>query len=155
VLPPDVKAFEYRDGVFLCSFEAAMPLATTLRMMLEQIAMNRQAGEGKSQKMEMLYAYLSGNEFRARIEAIADAFSAMQRELAVERKAYEKIWAGREKLLQSAMKNTTGLYGDIQGISGASLPEFESFGAKALEELATEETARAPRSSMKAPEGFF
>ena len=56
--------------------------------------------EGRSDKMEMLYNYLSGSEFRRRIEGIAEAFTTMQDDLAAEKRAMMKLWSKREKQLE-------------------------------------------------------
>ena len=40
----------------------------------------------------------------------------MNDSLKKERIAYEKIWAEREKQIQKVIKNTVGVYGDLNGI---------------------------------------
>lgn len=57
------------------------------------------------------------------------------RELADERQAFElevarKIDAEREKHIQRIALNTAGMYGDVRGIIGTSLPEIEVFELK-------------------------
>lgn len=37
----------------------------------------------------------------------------------------QKIWAKRDKQIQRILDNTVGMYGDMQGIIGASLPEIK------------------------------
>ncbi len=69
----------------------------------------------------MLFHYLTGVEFRQRVEAIVEAFSDMKTELDKERRMYERSWAKREKQLQVVLLNTTGMHGDLQGIIGPSL----------------------------------
>jgi hypothetical protein len=93
----------------------------------------RQSAEGVQTKAELVYAYLSGPQFRQRIEAIAEAFATLQDDLNKERKAITRIWAKREEQLNRVMCGTTGLYGDLQGIAGASLPELEAFELPKLE----------------------
>lgn len=72
--------------------------------------------------MEALYQYLSGTEFKQKIEGIVDAFAAMQEQLNQERRAMEKHWRKRERQIQRVIKNTVGLYGDMQGIIGGQIP---------------------------------
>jgi hypothetical protein len=45
----------------------------------------------RSEKMECLYRYLAGDQFRSRIEATVEAFIALQRGLDGERGAMERI----------------------------------------------------------------
>lgn len=68
--------------------------------------------------MEILYAYLSGIEFRQRVEAIVEAFVSMQEDLQEERRSTERRWAKREKTIQRVITNTSGMYGDLQGLVG-------------------------------------
>lgn len=42
------------------------------------------------------------------------------------------IWAKRDKQIERVIKNVSGMYGDMQGIIGASLPEIRSLELKAL-----------------------
>ena len=73
--------------------------------------------------MEVLYSYLTGIEFKQRVEAIVEAFSSMDEGLKKERLAYEKIWSEREQQLKKVMKNTIGMYGDLSGL--VALPQIK------------------------------
>lgn len=117
VLPEDVKTFKYRDGVWVCDIKLAIALATALRANLEAITREKAMAEGKDAKMEVIYAYLTGVEFRQRVEAIVEAFSNMKSGLEKEKLAYQKIWAEREKQIQKVINNTIGLYGDLSGLA--------------------------------------
>jgi hypothetical protein len=77
--------------------------------------------------MEMLYSYLSGSQFKLRVESIVSAFSCLKVDLDKERTAMQRMWQKREKEIERVMLNTTGMYGDLEGIMGASaLPEIQS-----------------------------
>jgi hypothetical protein len=92
-----------------------------LREQLIQVAYARAAFEGKSEKMELLYQYLAGEEFRQRVEAIVEALEAMQSQIQRERRAMEKQWAEREKQIQRVIGSTSSMYGALQGILGGGL----------------------------------
>lgn len=68
---------------------------------------------------------MSGTEFKQRIEGIVEAFVAMQTQVNKERRAMEKQWKEREKQIERVIKNTVGLYGDMQGIVGGKIPEIQ------------------------------
>ena len=70
-----------------------------------------------------MYDYLSGPQFRQRIEAIVESFAAMKEDLEAEKRAIEKAWAKRETQITRVLKNTAGMYGDLQGIIGTALPD--------------------------------
>ena len=74
--------------------------------------------------MEMVYQYLTGPQFRHRIDVIVEKFTDMQSDR--ERKAMVRVWAKREEQLKSVIDSSAGLYGDLQGIAGRALPEIDS-----------------------------
>jgi hypothetical protein len=116
VLPEGVKGIALRDGVWVCDIKFATSIAAALRHSLEAVSRERAMSVGKNDKMEILYTYLTGTEFKQRIEAIVEAFSAMDDSLKKERIAYERIWSEREKQIQRVIKNTVGIYGDLSGV---------------------------------------
>jgi hypothetical protein len=76
--------------------------------------------------MNMIYDYLTGNEFRMHVEAIIEGFTAMQVQLKKEQRSMERIWKEREKQIESVLKNTSQFYGAIKGIAGAALPTISA-----------------------------
>ena len=70
--------------------------------------------------------------FCQRAEAIVEAFSTMQVDLAAEKKAIQRQWAKREIQIDKVMQSTVGMYGDLQGIAGKSLQEIEGLDLAAL-----------------------
>jgi hypothetical protein len=132
-LPKDMTGIGQINGVWVTDFTLAIGLAEALRVTLIEVAKAKTSAEGKSSKMEMLYEYLSGPEFRQQIEGIVEAFVSMKKDLDAEKRAMEKIWAKREKQIERVVKNTGRMYGSLQGIVGSTLPELESLELKALE----------------------
>ncbi|MFO0914945.1 MAG: DUF2130 domain-containing protein [Pirellulales bacterium] len=131
-LPKDVDTFDHMDGIWVTSPRTVIPVAIALRHSLIELATARQAGEGQQTKMEMVYQYLTGPRFRQRVQAIVEAFSSMQEDLAKEKKAIMKQWAKREEQIERVMQATVGMYGDLQGIAGKSLQEIEGLDLAAL-----------------------
>jgi hypothetical protein len=125
-LPEGIARFGQVDGVWVTDPLSALPLAAALRQQLLQLERERQASTGKTVKMEMLYSYLAGNEFKGRVEGIVEAFTSLQDQLQRERRAMEKNWKEREKQIERVIKNTVGLYGDMQGIIGGQIPTIDA-----------------------------
>lgn len=119
ILPVDAKekGFIFRDGVWICDIKMFLALATALRMNLYASARERAMSAGKKENMEILYNYLTGVEFKQRVEAIVEAFSNMKTGLEKEKTAFQKIWAEREKQIGKVINNTVGLYGDLSGLA--------------------------------------
>lgn len=131
-LPKDLETFDMVDGVWITHPRTVLPVAMILRQSMLDIAIARKANDGQHTKMEMIYQYLTGSRFRLRVEAIVEAFSTMQEDLNKERKVIMKQWSKREQQIESVMGSTIGMYGDLQGIAGKSLPEIEGLELKAL-----------------------
>ena len=125
-LPEGVKTFGQLDGVWVASVAAYIPLAMTLRQQLVQVTFARSASEGKSEKMEMVYEYLSGDAFRHKVEAIVETFVGMQEQLNKEKRAYARLWKEREKQIERIIENTAGMYGDVRGLIGSAVPEIQA-----------------------------
>jgi len=125
-LPDDIKGFGIRHGVWILESQYVIPLVSTLRFHLLELAKTKNSLIGRDQKMEYLYQYLSGNQFKNRIESIVTAFSEMQSDLASERRAMERIWRKRGQEIERVIENTAGMYGDLQGIVGAGLPTIQA-----------------------------
>ena len=123
-LPEEVKGFVFRDGVWICDVKVMTALAVALRMNLISIANEKAMAVGKNEKMETLYSYLTGVEFKQRVEAIMEAFTCMEEGLRKERVAFEKIWSEREKQIKKVVSNTVGMYGDLSGL--VTLPQIKN-----------------------------
>ena len=123
-LPKGCTRFAIVDGVIVTDFACAAAVAGLVRANLLQLAQTRSAVINKDQKMELLYRYLSGVEFRQRVEAIVEAFERMRADLDQERRAAERQWAKRTKQIESVTFNISGMYGDLQGLV-PSLPSIE------------------------------
>jgi len=121
-LPPDISRFGQVDGIWVCDPLSAIPLAAVLRVQLIAVDQERTVFIGKNEKMEALYQYLAGSEFKQKIEGIVEAFTSMQDQLNKERRSMGRVWKQREKEIERVIKNTVGLYGDMQGIIGGRIP---------------------------------
>ena len=121
-LPDGIVEFGRIDGVWVAGLRAWPALALALREQLIEVAFAHAAADGKHEKMEFLYRYLSGDQFRRRIEAMVEGFAALQTGLNRERVAMERIWKEREKQIERVLANTAGMYGEVRGIVGSSVP---------------------------------
>jgi hypothetical protein len=132
-MPQGTSGIIYRDGVWVCDIKLATSIAELLRNTLQTVAKEKSLSIGKDEKMELLYRYLTGTEFKQRIEAIVEAFSGMKSDLDKEKIYFEKIWTQREKQIQKVIKNTVGIYGDLSGV--VQLQKIESLELPESKEL--------------------
>jgi hypothetical protein len=115
-LPRGCTRLTFTDGIVVTDFACAVALAAVLRANLLQLAQARSAAINKEEKLELLYRYLSGVEFRQRVEAVVEAFAEMRQELEQERRAAERQWARRSRQIDTVTFNISGMYGDLQGL---------------------------------------
>ncbi len=101
-------------------------LASALRGTILQVDAANRNNEGKDAKMEALYQFLVGPEFRHRVEAIVENYGLLQGEIEKEKRAAALRWAHQEKAIRSVVDNTIGMYGDLQGITQKALPAIQA-----------------------------
>ena len=125
VLPAGLKYFGNKDGIWVGNYDSILGLAVALRTNLIDITGLKLSSVGKNEKMELLYNYLAGIEFKQRVEAIIEAFSSMQDDLEKEKRWFTAKWAKQEKNIRKVIDNTLGMHGDLQSIMGKALTEVK------------------------------
>lgn len=121
VMPSGMERMGYKDGIWICTFEEFKGLSAVLRQSLILVSQAVQSQENKGDKMEMLYDFLTSNEFRLQMEGITEGFTQMQSDLSSEKRAMQRIWSQREKQIDKVINNTVHMYGSIRGIAGNAI----------------------------------
>lgn len=125
-MPKDMQNMGLLDGVWVCSFKEFRGLSAVIRENIINLAYALKSEENRSDKMSLLYGYLTSNEFSMQIESIVDGFTQMQSDLEAEKRAMARIWKQREKQISKVIENTTGMYGSIKGIAGNAVANVKS-----------------------------
>jgi len=120
-MPKDLDRFGQKDGVWVCSFAEVKALTHVLRDSIIRIAQATKGQENKGEKMQMLYDYLTGNEFGEQWKAIREGFMSMKISIQKERDAMEKLWKQREKQLEKVLLNAAHIRGSVEGIAGTDV----------------------------------
>ncbi len=126
VLPKWIINFGMFDDVMIASPEFAIPVATMLRDKLISISKVEKSLEGKDIKMELLYKYLTSEQFSSKITMMVDVFSQLKNWIDSERRAMEKNWKKREMDLLRATSAVTWMYGELESLMGQALPWSET-----------------------------
>ncbi len=126
VLPKSLERMGIIDGIWICTFQEFKGLSLLLRDNVLKIDAIKQTQENKSDKMSLLYVYLTSNEFYGQIEAIVESFTQMERDLAKEKRSMTSLWKQREKQIEKVFTNTINMYGSLKGVAGSSIPTIES-----------------------------
>lgn len=125
-MPSDAEyKYFYKDGVWVCSFWEIKGFSLVLRQGLLQIQAVTITQQGKETKMELLYDFLTSQEFRGQFEAIIEGFKSLQDSYSDEKLRMQKIWKEREKQLEKILSNAVNFYGSLKGIAGASIPDIK------------------------------
>lgn len=125
VLPKDVKNFAMIDDVMVCLPEFIIPVANMLRDKLISISRVETSMQWKDIKMEMLYKYLSSEEFSSKINMMVDVFWNLKLEIDAERRSMERNWKRREKDLERATFAVTWMYWELESLMWQALPWAE------------------------------
>lgn len=126
-MPEKEDKFFFKDGVWICNLFELKPVSFILRHFLLEINNIEIIQKGKATKMELLYNYLTSNEFKNQFLAIVEGFAELQKSYLEERRKMEALWAKREEQLKKILDNAARFYGTIKGIAGKTLPEIEIF----------------------------
>ncbi len=121
VLPKELDRMGLIDGVWICTYEEFKGLSSVLRESIIKINQAKKSEENKTDKMSLLYSYLTSTEFTMQVEAIVEGFTQMQSDLDSEKRSMQRIWKQREKQIEKVLENTIGMYGSIKGIAGNSI----------------------------------
>ena len=117
-MPKDMDCFGEKDGVWICTFTEVRALVSVLRDLIIKVYNAAKSQENKGYKMQMLYTYLTSNEFSEQWKAIREGFMSMKIAIQKERDAMEKLWKSREKQLEKVLLNAAHIKGSIEGIAG-------------------------------------
>ncbi len=132
-LPSGIEHLDHKSGVWISNWSCVKLVAGLLRHGLLEVAQARAATDGQHGKMELLYNYMASEEVRGRLRGIVEPYQEMEKDLRSEMRAINARWKKRRKQLDRVLLSASGLYGDLQGIIGSSLPEIEAMEMLALE----------------------
>jgi hypothetical protein len=125
-MPKELDRMGNLEGIVVCPVDEWKILPFFLRQQLIEVYTVRRAGENKSDKMSMLYNYLTGNEFKMQIEAIVSGFKQMQKDLDSEKTSMNRIWSQRAKQIDKVITSTSSMYGSLQGISDNAIGHIKA-----------------------------
>lgn len=132
-LPKGVQNFCLMEGIWVTNPHCSIPVAVMLREWLINVTAARKTSEGQQSKMELMYQYLTGPQFKHRIGAVVERFVEMQSDLERERRSATKQFAKRDLQIRGVIDAMAGMVGDLQGIAGKAIDEIEALAMPFLE----------------------
>ena len=134
VVPQEIDGWGEIDDVWITGQRDAITLCRALRNQLIAVTQTKIIQDGQATNAEMVYDYLMGPQFKARIQATLDKTKALRDGLAQEKRSLQRLWAAREKQIQIVEDSMSGIAGDLFGIAGADMSEIGAFEPLLLEE---------------------
>lgn len=105
------------DNVWVCKFNEVQGLATALRSGLIRAETAVKSQEGKGSKMELLYNYMSGQEFANAMRLIDDSYIAELDIIEKERRSMERNWSSRRKAAEARLRGFSEFFGTVKQIA--------------------------------------
>jgi len=130
ILPKGIDHFGQYKGIWVTDFSSYLGLTAALRNNLLSIYSVALANENSQDKAQILYKHITSQSFVNRINTIMGIFTNMKDVIDKEKRAYENLWAVREKQIERLTSNTGHLFGEMQGIIGG-----DSMGIEMLENI--------------------
>jgi hypothetical protein len=121
------------DGVWICTSNFVVILATLLRDRLYEVAKEKHLYSKKGTKAEQVYELVTGHEFQQQVQAQVETYNQMKDQIRKERGVYEKVWKTRESQVERMFLSTVNIYGTLQGLVGPSMPRIEGLEIESLE----------------------
>ncbi|MDT2897170.1 DUF2130 domain-containing protein [Lactococcus lactis] len=124
-IPADYGEMKNIEGIWVVKPKLVLALASAMRNQIISVWTANHNNENKDEKMEILYQFLTGTEFRHRVEGIVENYSTLQNDLEQEYRLATNRFHKRQKMLRGVIDNTIGMYGDLQGITGGAMSEIK------------------------------
>lgn len=126
-LPTGVTNFVFKDGVWITSVASSLALAYALRFNLIQVQQIKVAAASKGETKDELFDYITGLEFRHRVEGMIEAYQNLLDDIEKEKRWFSLKWAKQEKSLRTLLDATGSFHGELESIVGAKLPKIKQF----------------------------
>jgi hypothetical protein len=126
-LPSGITSFVFKDGVWLSSVSSALALAYALRFNLVQVQQIKIAAASKGETKDELFDYITGMEFRHRVEGMIEAYQNLLDDIEKEKRWFSAKWAKQEKSVRTLLDATGSFHGELESIVGNKLPPLKQF----------------------------
>ncbi|KKU13814.1 MAG: hypothetical protein UX21_C0035G0004 [Microgenomates group bacterium GW2011_GWC2_45_8] len=110
------------NGVWVLTPSAIAPLSSLLRKNLIDVERVKVVAVHKQTTAETLYDYVTSSIFTQNVERIVGVYLDMKAQIAKEQANSERAYKQRSTQVDMLLSGMTGIYGEMQGIAGTSLP---------------------------------
>jgi len=136
VMPKNIEGFGRLETIWVCTMRYALALGVALRLILIETSIAQTAAKGRDGKMERMYEYLTGVQFRQHVSSIVEACVLMGEDDESEVRAFNRQAAKRKRRRELLVTEVARMWGDLQAIGGRSIPELQGLTVPCLGESA-------------------
>jgi hypothetical protein len=121
-LPEGIKDFAYLEdeGVWVTNYASVLGVCAALRQILIQVNRERIVAKHRDTLKDLVYDYVTGQEFARRVKAVADSYTQMQSDLEAEKLSMIRIWKKREKQISVVLNSVAEIHGELAGLVGTA-----------------------------------
>lgn len=114
------------DDVWVTDYKNAVCLSMALRHGLINVMREKLVVANQNTVKDVVYRYVTSQEFTLQIKSMVAAFSRMQADLESEKRLMQKHWKSREKQIETVLGGVSGIYGAIEEYVGQNqLPQVD------------------------------
>lgn len=129
VLPNDVKYYHRKDNVWISNYEFAIQTARMIRFLIISVSSAKAGMSHNDEELNRIRQYITSDAFRHKFESHQESVNALREDLRSEMRTTEARWKKRSAQIERLDRNTSQMYGELQGI----VPELEDLEPPALE----------------------
>lgn len=135
-LPSEIDSFGIYQDVWVTDYKSVIGLAMALRQSLVNIKRSEIIQANQSSLKDVIYNYITSQEFAMHIKSVVSAYKQMQEDLGSEKRSMQRIWKKRETQINKVMGNVTDIYATIEGLVGSQkvLPDIEPLSLESISE---------------------
>ena len=120
-MPKGIESIGQMEGIWVCSMQEFKSLCMVLREAIVLLARAAASIENRTEKMNLLYDYFIGNEFKAQVDVVVETLVQMEVELMSEKRAIQSIWARRAKQIEITGLSMSNIFTSLRSIIGEEL----------------------------------
>lgn len=124
-LPNNSDKMSIINGIYICTFQEFRGLSHVLRDVILNYNRIKISQENIGDKKELLYQFLTGNEFQSIMENFVETFSDINSDFDREYKQAIVNFNRRKGRLESLKKLMLSIFGRFSGIAGSSIKKLE------------------------------
>lgn len=116
VLPPDIKNFDRKDGVWITTYEHALSICRFVRFLISSVTSVKSQANQTEEEWEKVRNYMLSDSFKHKMQAHFDGIKNLKETLDAEKRSTMLRWKKQESIIDKMDSNTTNFYGELKSI---------------------------------------